>query len=157
VFSACLAALKCRPVLHHCVVIFFWSSGIMGPYSQIIILGSDFDFDLNSDFPESIFKTAFTNGFRLRLSWDYLCRWFKRPLRCLVTLAGARVRSFKMADVTAANVKCPAWSELSERRLVDIVTENWPLLFGEVKGCKAVRISVTRRKKWADIATIISK
>jgi len=29
VFSACVAAVKCRPVLHHCVVIFFWSSGIM--------------------------------------------------------------------------------------------------------------------------------
>jgi len=29
VFSACLTALKCRPVLHHCVDIFFWSSGIM--------------------------------------------------------------------------------------------------------------------------------
>jgi len=27
-FSACMAAVKCRPVLHHCVVI-FWSSGIM--------------------------------------------------------------------------------------------------------------------------------
>jgi len=29
VFSACVAAVKSRPVLHHCVVIFFWSSGIM--------------------------------------------------------------------------------------------------------------------------------
>jgi len=29
VFSACVAAVKCRPILHHCVVIFFWSSGIM--------------------------------------------------------------------------------------------------------------------------------
>jgi len=28
-FSACVAAVKCRPVLYHCVVIFFWSSGIM--------------------------------------------------------------------------------------------------------------------------------
>ena len=28
-FSACVAAVKCRPVLHHCVVMFFWSSGIM--------------------------------------------------------------------------------------------------------------------------------
>jgi len=28
-FSACVAAVKSRPVLHHCVVIFFWSSGIM--------------------------------------------------------------------------------------------------------------------------------
>jgi len=27
VLSACVAAVKCRPVLHHCVVIFFWSSG----------------------------------------------------------------------------------------------------------------------------------
>ena len=27
--SACVAAVKCRPVLHHCVVIFFWSLGIM--------------------------------------------------------------------------------------------------------------------------------
>jgi len=27
VFSACVAAVKCRPLLHHCVVIFFWSSG----------------------------------------------------------------------------------------------------------------------------------
>ena len=26
---ACVAAVKSRPVLHHCVVIFFWSSGIM--------------------------------------------------------------------------------------------------------------------------------
>jgi len=24
-----MAAVKCRPVLHHCVVIFFWSSGII--------------------------------------------------------------------------------------------------------------------------------
>jgi len=29
VLSACVAAVKSRPVLHHCVVIFFWSSGIM--------------------------------------------------------------------------------------------------------------------------------
>ena len=29
VFSACVAAVKSRPVLHHCVVIFVWSSGIM--------------------------------------------------------------------------------------------------------------------------------
>jgi len=29
VFSACVAAVKCRPVLHRCVVILFWSSGIM--------------------------------------------------------------------------------------------------------------------------------
>ena len=28
-FSACVEAVKSRPVLHHCVVIFFWSSGIM--------------------------------------------------------------------------------------------------------------------------------
>ena len=28
-FSARVAAVKCRPVLHHCVVLFFWSSGIM--------------------------------------------------------------------------------------------------------------------------------
>ena len=28
-FSACVAAVKSRTVLHHCVVIFFWSSGIM--------------------------------------------------------------------------------------------------------------------------------
>jgi len=28
-FSACGAAVKSRPVLHHCVAIFFWSSGIM--------------------------------------------------------------------------------------------------------------------------------
>jgi len=28
-FSACVSAVKSRPVLHHCVVIFFWSSGIM--------------------------------------------------------------------------------------------------------------------------------
>jgi len=28
-FSACVAAVKSRPVLHRCVVIFFWSSGIM--------------------------------------------------------------------------------------------------------------------------------
>ena len=27
--SACVAAVKCRPVLHHCAVMFFWSSGIM--------------------------------------------------------------------------------------------------------------------------------
>jgi len=27
--SACVAAVKSRPVLHHCVVRFFWSSGIM--------------------------------------------------------------------------------------------------------------------------------
>ena len=27
--NACVAAVKSRPVLHHCVVIFFWSSGIM--------------------------------------------------------------------------------------------------------------------------------
>jgi len=29
VLSACVAAVKCRPILHHCVVIFFWSSGVM--------------------------------------------------------------------------------------------------------------------------------
>jgi len=29
VFSARVAAVKSRPVLHHCLVIFFWSSGIM--------------------------------------------------------------------------------------------------------------------------------
>jgi len=29
VFSACVAAVKSRPVLHHCVVMFFWSSGTM--------------------------------------------------------------------------------------------------------------------------------
>ena len=29
VFSACVAVVNIRPVLHHCVVIFFWSSGIM--------------------------------------------------------------------------------------------------------------------------------
>jgi len=29
VLSACVAAVKYRHVLHHCVVIFFWSSGIM--------------------------------------------------------------------------------------------------------------------------------
>ena len=29
VFSACVAAVKSRLVLHHCVVILFWSSGIM--------------------------------------------------------------------------------------------------------------------------------
>jgi len=29
VLSACVAAVKSRPVLHHCVVIFFWSSGII--------------------------------------------------------------------------------------------------------------------------------
>jgi len=28
-FSDCVAAIKGRPVLHHSVVIFFWSSGIM--------------------------------------------------------------------------------------------------------------------------------
>ena len=28
-FSACVAVVKSRPVLHHCVVILFWSSGIM--------------------------------------------------------------------------------------------------------------------------------
>ena len=28
-FSACVAAVKSRPVLHHCVVIYFWSPGIM--------------------------------------------------------------------------------------------------------------------------------
>jgi len=28
-FSACVAAVKDRPVLHHCVVIFFWSAWIM--------------------------------------------------------------------------------------------------------------------------------
>jgi len=27
--SACTADVKCRPLLHHCVVIFVWSSGIM--------------------------------------------------------------------------------------------------------------------------------
>jgi len=27
--SACVATVKSRPVLHHCVVMFFWSSGIM--------------------------------------------------------------------------------------------------------------------------------
>jgi len=38
-----------------------------GPYSQRIILGSDLDFDLNSDldFPESIFKTT-SNGIHER-------------------------------------------------------------------------------------------
>jgi len=29
VFIACVAAVKSRPVLHHCVVIFYWSSVIM--------------------------------------------------------------------------------------------------------------------------------
>ena len=29
VFGACVAAVKSRPVPHHCVVIFFWSSGSM--------------------------------------------------------------------------------------------------------------------------------
>ena len=29
VLSACVAAVESRPVLHHCVVICFWSSGIM--------------------------------------------------------------------------------------------------------------------------------
>jgi len=29
VFSARVAAVKCRPVLRQCVVIFFWFSGIM--------------------------------------------------------------------------------------------------------------------------------
>jgi len=29
VFSACVAAVKCGPVLHHCVVLFYWFSGIM--------------------------------------------------------------------------------------------------------------------------------
>ena len=29
VFSACVAVVKRRPVLYHCVVIFVWSSGIM--------------------------------------------------------------------------------------------------------------------------------
>jgi len=29
VLSACVAAVKGRPVLHHCVDIFFWSSGII--------------------------------------------------------------------------------------------------------------------------------
>jgi len=29
VFSACVAAIKCRPVLHHCVAILFWSSWIV--------------------------------------------------------------------------------------------------------------------------------
>jgi len=29
VFSVCVAAVKSRPVLHHCVVIFFWSSVTM--------------------------------------------------------------------------------------------------------------------------------
>ena len=29
VFIACVAAVKCRPILLHCVVIFFWSSGAM--------------------------------------------------------------------------------------------------------------------------------
>jgi len=29
VFSACMAAVKSRPVPHHCEVIFFWSLGIM--------------------------------------------------------------------------------------------------------------------------------
>ena len=91
-FSSNLAAMLtssrgcAEPMLPLCQL------NVKGPYSQRIILGSDLDFDLNSDldFPESIFKTVFTNGFRLRLSLDYLCRRFKRPLRCLVTLTGAR-------------------------------------------------------------------
>jgi len=29
VLSAYVAPVKCRPVLHHCVVIYFWSSGFM--------------------------------------------------------------------------------------------------------------------------------
>ena len=29
IVGICVAAVKSRPVLHHCVVIFFWSSGIM--------------------------------------------------------------------------------------------------------------------------------
>jgi len=62
-----------------------------------------------------------------------------------------------MADVTAGNTKAPAWSEPSEIRLVNLVNENWPLLFGEVKGCKSEKISVSRRKKWAEIASIVSK
>jgi len=28
-FSACVAAVKCRPVVHNCVVVFFWSSETM--------------------------------------------------------------------------------------------------------------------------------
>ena len=66
-------------------------------------------------------------------------------------------RSFKMADVKCQTLKAAAWSEPAEGRLVALVTRNWPLLFGEVKGCKAEKISVSRRKKWAEIATIISK
>jgi len=29
VFSVCVGAVKCCAILHHCVVIFFWSSGSM--------------------------------------------------------------------------------------------------------------------------------
>jgi len=29
VFSGCVVAVKCRPILYHCVDIFFWSFGIM--------------------------------------------------------------------------------------------------------------------------------
>jgi len=29
VFSACVAAVKYRPVLHYCLVIFYWSSGVI--------------------------------------------------------------------------------------------------------------------------------
>ena len=35
--SACVAAVKGRPVLHPCVVIFFWSSGIMGYTSTCML------------------------------------------------------------------------------------------------------------------------
>jgi len=62
-----------------------------------------------------------------------------------------------MADVSCQNVKAAAWSVLAEGRLVDLVNSYWPLLFGEVKGCKAEKISVSRRKKWAEIANSITK
>ena len=39
-FSACVAAVKSRPVLHHCVVIFFWSSGIMECTCMLFTFGN---------------------------------------------------------------------------------------------------------------------
>ena len=39
-FSACLAAVKSRPLLHHCVVILFWSSGIMEWHHSWLLMNS---------------------------------------------------------------------------------------------------------------------
>jgi len=40
VFSVCEVTVKCRPVLHHYVITYFWSSGIMGCILFTLVEGS---------------------------------------------------------------------------------------------------------------------